>query len=84
MLEDSMFNKHSLGSFVPLIHLLLSTLTLYYPTSCLLTSKNRLRVLAKLKVFSHSVSKDYTGCEDDEQNVFFPPVIPPLVNKPRD
>lgn len=77
-------NKHSLGSFVPIIYLLLRTLTLFllavlpwylYSTSCLLTSKNRFKVLAKLRVFSHPLSKDYIGCEDDEQNVFFPNIL---------
>ena len=77
-------NKHSLGSFVPIIYLLLRTLTLFllavlpwhlYSTSCLLTSKNRFNVLAKLRVFSHPLSKDYIGCEDDEQNVFFPNIL---------
>lgn len=41
-----------------------------YSTSCLLTSKNRIRVLERLRVFSSSTSREYIGCEDDEQNVF--------------
>lgn len=72
-------NKHGLGSYVPVIHLLLRTMTLFllavlpwhlYSTSCLLTAKNRIKVLAKLRVFSHSISQEYIGCEDDEQNAF--------------